>query len=150
MRASVPRSIRARGADCDRFFLVRISFQIKRPSGAEDFDDEDDMAASCLLSLVQAAKEQQHSRASTQRASTQRAAVMAPEVFFPPVGSLFESLYEGLEVAGNAPEHPPVAGPGYGMAVQGLMQMWQESIENEKLIQELAGAVDVDGIQDRE
>jgi len=24
--------------------------------------------------------------------------------------------------------------------------MWQESIENEKLIQELAGAVDVDGM----
>jgi len=57
---------------------VRISFQIKRPSGAEDFEDEDDMAASCLLLLGQAAKEQQHSRASTQRASTQRAAVIAP------------------------------------------------------------------------
>jgi hypothetical protein len=44
-----------------------------------------------------------------------------------------------------------VAGPEYRIAVQGLMQMWQESIENEKLIQELAGAVDVDGmIYDRE
>jgi hypothetical protein len=73
-----------------------------------------------------------------------------PEGLRLPVGSLFESLYEGLEVAGNAPEHPPVAGPEYRIAVQGLMQMWQESIENEKLIQELAGAVDVDGIQDRE
>jgi hypothetical protein len=74
-----------------------------------------------------------------------------PEGLRLPVGSLFESLYEGLEVAGNAPEHPPVAGPEYRIAVQGLMQMWQESIENEKLIQELAGAVDVDGmIYDRE
>jgi len=33
------------------------------------------------------------------------------------------------------------------MAVEGLMEMWKESIENEKLIQELAGAVDVDSLQ---
>ena len=67
-----------------------------------------------------------------------------------PAGSLFESLYDGLKVEGDVAEHPQVAGPvsqnspdpGCGMAVEGLMEMWKESIENEKLIQELAGAVD--------
>lgn len=34
-------------------------------------------------------------------------------------------------------------GPGCGLAVEGLMQMWQESVENEKLIQDLAGAVEL-------
>jgi hypothetical protein len=74
-----------------------------------------------------------------------------------PAGSLFESLYDGLKVEGEGDvlEHPQVAGPvsqtspgpGCGMAVEGLMEMWKESIENEKLIQELAGAVDVDSLQ---
>jgi hypothetical protein len=67
-----------------------------------------------------------------------------------PAGSLFESLYEGLKVEDDVEEVPSVAGPvsqsspgpGCGMAVEGLMEMWKESQENERLILELAGAVD--------
>lgn len=67
-----------------------------------------------------------------------------------PAGSLFDSLYDGLTVEGAAAV-AAVAGPvmqtapeaGCGVAVEGLMQMWQESIENEKLILELAGAVEL-------
>ena len=64
------------------------SFSQKQDISEFDFDDEDDMAASCLLSLIEAAKSNQ--QAQRQRtdscleswmkneSTTQRAAVVAP------------------------------------------------------------------------
>ena len=69
-------------ASHDCFPRARASFH--KPPAVDEFEDEDDMAASCLISLIQAAKEQQHMQAvgacagsdpSTQRAV---ASVSAP------------------------------------------------------------------------
>jgi len=60
-----------------------------------------------------------------------------------PAGSLYESLYEGVNVAGTAVVAGPFS-PGYGIAVEGLMDMYKETKENEQLILALANAVDMD------
>jgi len=155
----------------------------KPPGAAEtEFDDEDDMAASCLLSLIEAAKEQNAARRrstprvvgsrASSRLNAQRASVLAP-LSAPavlggnfrsfgaegdtnstspgcpqlPAGSLFESLYHGVNVAGTASVAEPFSpggATGYGMAVEGLMDMYKETRENEQLILALANAVDME------
>jgi len=64
-----------------------------------------------------------------------------------PAGSLFESLYHGVNVAGTAAVAEPFSpggATGYGMAVEGLMDMYKETRENEQLILALANAVDME------
>jgi len=69
--------------------LIDHSNSYKPPGAAEiEFDDEDDMAASCLVSLIEAAKEQNAARRrstpsvvgsrASSRLTAQRASVLAP------------------------------------------------------------------------
>ena len=117
---------------------------------------DDGLAVSCLLSLMEAAQGHATGISAQARGGERSASALRPPALDPAharrdvdgqhssplcTGSLFDSLYHGLKADGDGSgdeDAEVLPTPGRGMAAEGLVEMWQESLENEKLILELA------------